>query len=146
MIRCTPAHAIRRPVAWRQRRAFTLMLGLAGVCVVLALAPAADQLVRHGLHEFAVRPPGVGASPALPDQTVGHDGSSHPTSGAGPIAPVAKGAAASSSALDSARHGEDGMDVGALLAPFSLGGAIGLALAVYRRPAGRAILAAHHSA
>ena len=44
------------------------MIAVTVACVVIAAVPAANQLIARGWGAFLNRPPGVGGSPAQPDQ------------------------------------------------------------------------------
>jgi hypothetical protein len=46
----------------RRRRAKRIMIAVTAMCLLLGIAPIADQLIRHGWRAFIARPPGVGAS------------------------------------------------------------------------------------
>jgi hypothetical protein len=51
----------------RRRRAKRTMIIVTMVCLVLGLAPTAEQLTTNGWHAFVDRAPGVGGTPSRPD-------------------------------------------------------------------------------
>jgi len=118
-----------------------------------ATAATGGAASAHGALGAPPSTPAGGASaPATLGTASTHSPGHVPSNGSDPLSragTTARGAATAGSVTDMSANGTAGghsPDLVAVVGMFMLGGLLGLGLALRRRPGGRAILAAHHSA